>query len=111
MSSTVFDSSMRKPGTEAPIVIESKVHNIPVKVTILTLYLLNQFRATLLGVLSMKMLPIAANNEPKRQKYDLPTSNSNLSQTPDTMKTAPTTKEILMPCLLSNQLQGKENSG
>jgi len=110
-SSTVLYSWMINPGTEAPIVIESNVHNIPEKVTIFAFYLLNQFKAILLGVLRMKILPIAAESDPRRQNSDFPTSKSNLNHTPVITKAAPIIKEIRIPCLFSSQLQGTENRG
>ncbi len=58
---------MSKPGTEAPSVIDNKVAKIPVKVTMLTLSLLNQFRATLLGVFRTNMFPIAERPDPIKQ--------------------------------------------
>ena len=103
--------SIMKLGTEAPRVIDRRVARIPVNVTILTLSLLNQFRATLLGVLRMNMLPIAASIEPIKQYTDCPTSKNSLSQTPEIMKIVPITKDSLMPYLLMNQLQGKAKMG
>ena len=103
--------SIMKLGTEAPRVIDRRVARIPVNVTILTLSLLNQFRATLLGVLRMNMLPMAASIEPIKQYTDCPTSNNSLSQTPEIMKIVPITKDSLMPYLLMNQLQGNAKMG
>jgi hypothetical protein len=111
ISSSELFFLIKKPGTEAPTVIESKVANIPAKVIIFTLYCPNQFIATLLGVFSMKMLPIAANREPKRQKYGSPTFNSSLSQTPADTKMAPIINPICIPYLFKSQLQGTEKRG
>lgn len=102
---------MRKPGPDAPSVMEIRLKRIPVNATILTLYDLNQFTAILLGVLSMKILPIAAKAEPIRQKIELPSSSNNLSHTPAITNTAPTIKLTRIPCLLSSQLQGKAKMG
>ncbi len=71
----------------------------------------NQLSAILLGVLSTKMLPIAASAEPARQKYELSTSSRMRSHTPAMTKTPPTMKLMRIPYLLRSQLQGKANSG
>ncbi len=99
------------PGTEAPTVIDSNEAKIPVNVTMLTFYCPNQFNATLLGVFRIKMLPIAAKSEPKRQKMGSPTCINSLSQAPADTKTAPTINAMCMPYLFSNQLQGTEKRG
>ena len=67
-SSIVLTSFLiMKPGRAAPIVIESKLKLIPVKATKFTAEDLNQLIATLLGLLRMKILPIAAKADPNRQ--------------------------------------------
>jgi hypothetical protein len=104
-------SFIRNPGTAAPSVIDSSVNRMPVKDTILTVSDLNQFTASLLGVFSTKILPIAASAEPIKQKMEFSYSISSRSHTPPTVKTAPIIKLTLMPFLLISQLQGKANSG
>jgi len=111
ISSIELELLIMKPGTEAPIVIESKVTKIPVKVTMFTFYLLNQFKANLLGVFKMKIFPIATKKEPKRQNFESPTFKSNLIQIPVVTKAAPTANEIFMPYLFRSQLQGTEKRG
>jgi hypothetical protein len=59
--------SIKKPGIEAPTVSEINVDRIPVNVTIGTASTLNQFKETLLGVLRIKILPIAAKTDPIKQ--------------------------------------------
>lgn len=59
----------------------------------------------------MKILPIAANHDPRRQKIDCLTSNNSLSQTPAMTKAAPTINPIRIPYLLMIQLQGKAKTG
>jgi hypothetical protein len=59
----------------------------------------------------MKIFPIAAKAEPRRQKTDIPTYSRSLSHTPEMTKAAPMMKEIRIPCLLMSQLQGKEKRG
>ena len=102
---------MRKPGKAAPSVIDNRLKRIPVNATMFTRYDLNQIMANLLGVLRMKMLPMAASPDPKRQKIEVPSSSSNLSQTPAITNTPPTTKLTRMPWRLMSQLQGKAKIG
>jgi len=111
ISSTELSFLIINPGTEAPTVKDSKEAKIPVKVTMLTFYCPNQFNATLLGVLRIKMFPIAAKSEPKRQKIGSPTCNNSLSQTPADTKMAPTMNPMCIPYLFSSQLQGTEKRG
>jgi hypothetical protein len=111
ISSSELSFLIKNPGTEAPTVRDSREAKIHVKVTILTFYFPNQFSATLLGVFRMKMLPIAAKSEPKRQKIGSPTCISSLNHTPADTKTAPTINDLCMPYLFSNQLQGTEKRG
>lgn len=93
------------------MVIESRVAKMPVNVTMLTRSLLNQLRATLLGVLSIKMFPMAASAEPSKQNIDDPYCSSNLIQTPAVTRIAPMMKLIRIPFLLMSQLQGRANIG
>lgn len=104
-------SLIKNPGTAAPSVIDNKVNNMPVNETILTEADLNQLIAILLGVLSTKILPIAASADPIKQKIEFSFSIKSLSHTPAMVKTAPTIKLILIPFLLMSQLQGKAKRG
>ena len=72
---------------------------------------MNQFIATLLGLLSTKIFPIAANPDPSKQKVEFLSSKSNLSQTPAITRIPPAMKPIFIPCLLSIQLQGNAKRG
>ena len=68
LTSSIDDwRSIKKPGIEAPAVTEISEATTPMRETRLTLLVLNQVIAILLGVLRIKMLPIAANEEPNRQ--------------------------------------------
>ena len=110
-SAVLLVSLIKYPGNEAPNVTESKLNNIPVKDTIFTWLDLNQFKASLLGVLRMNMLPIAANAEPIKQKTEFPSWSKSLNHTPATVKMDPAIKLTLMPFLLMSQLQGNAKSG
>ena len=100
-----------KLGTDAPIVLDIIPAKTPVKVTIPILYFENQFKATLLGVFSTKMFPIAANRDPNRQNTDCSSFNNSLSQTPPDTKMAAATKQGLIPYLLMRKLKGKARRG
>lgn len=93
------------------MVIESRVARMPVKVTMFTRSLLNQFRATLLGVLRIKMLPTAASADPSKQKKDYPSAINSLIHTPATTRIAPIAKLRCIPFLLISQLHGSANTG
>ena len=67
ISSTGVLSSMMSPGTEAPMVMDRSVAKMPVKVTRPACSLLNQLTATLLGVFKIKIFPMAAEADPRRQ--------------------------------------------
>lgn len=110
-SSTEVLPSMMNPGTEAPIVKESREARMPKKVTAEAFYELNQLIATLLGVFRTNKLPIAAKRDPKRQRYGYPTFRNILSQQPAMTNTAPIMKAGRMPYLLSSQLQGNAKMG
>jgi len=67
--------------------------------------------ATLLGVFNIKMFPMAARADPMRQKLELPSYKSNLSQTPPMTMNPPTIKANFIPYRFSNQLQGNAKKG
>jgi hypothetical protein len=71
----------------------------------------NQFRATLLGVLRMKILPTAAKPDPNRQNRGFPTYSKSRIHTPAITSTPPQMKLMRIPYLLSTQLQGKAKRG
>ena len=100
-----------KLGIEAPIVFDTIPNKTPVKVTNTILYFENQFKATLLGVFSTNILPIAARREPSRQKIDCSSFNNSLSQTPLDTRMAAATKQGLIPYLLMRKLKGKASRG
>ncbi len=56
-----------RPGSEAPRVIEMRLARTAAKIILGTDYCLNQLTAILLGEFNIKILPIAARVEPKRQ--------------------------------------------
>jgi len=72
---------------------------------------LNQLIATLLGLLSINIFPIAAKAEPIRQNVESPSFKSNLNQAPPITKIPPAINPIFILYLLSIQLQGNANRG
>ena len=69
MSYAVLLVEMSRPGRKSPIEVERAVLRMQAKVTMGICSLLNQLRATLLGVLRMKMVPMAPTSDPERQRY------------------------------------------
>ncbi len=111
ISSGLASSSRIKPGTEAPIVTESKFEITARKMILGTVDDLNQLTANFTGELKTNMLPIADKIDPIRQNMGLSIYIRVLIQTPEITKIAPIKKPTLMPYLSRIQFTGNEKMG
>lgn len=94
------------PGKIRPTEGDRKLMRTHKNVTCVILYFLNQFTVILLPILSkIKLLP-PESKEPSKQTYGSYGESVILSQTPATIKIAPTMKLNLIPFLVSAQLTG-----
>ena len=103
--------SMKKPGREAPAVTDIREATTPKADTTPACLAPNQLAATLLGVLRIKMLPIAPKQEPMMHQVGSPTSRRALSHAPPVTRTAPIRRQMPVPTLAMRKLQGKANNG
>lgn len=111
ISSFVLDLLRISPGTEAPRVIDIRFARTARKTVLGIDSTLNQFVATLLGELTMKMLPMAAKSDPTRHQIGFSYYKSVLSQTPPIRNAPPTKKPFCIPYFSKNQLQGNAMMG
>ena len=102
---------MKYPGRAAPAVADMRFATTPSTDTSPTCLGPNQFIATLLGVLRMKMFPMAAREEPRRHQVGLPTVSKIRSHTPAVTRIAPMRRQTPIPILAIMRLQGKAKRG